>query len=142
MVAKSDKPVATGIQLTPLDEPFRQDPYPILADLRERDPTHRDTELHRVFLTRHDQVHDVLRSKTMWVDARKARDDSFHAMFLRPNEEQPSMLGMDDPDHRRLRIGVDHLPASGGGPGRQHRGFQSIGPGHRAKGESARGQAG
>jgi cytochrome P450 len=103
MVAKSDKPVATGIQLTPLDEPFRQDPYPILADLRERDPTHRDTELHRVFLTRHDQVHDVLRSKTMWVDARKARDDSFHAMFLRFREEQPSMLMMDDPDHRRLR---------------------------------------
>jgi cytochrome P450 len=103
MVTTTDKPVATGIQLTPLDEPFREDPYPILADLRTREPAHRDTELNRVFLTRHDEVHDVLRSKAMWVDARKARDDSFHAMFLRFREEQPSMLMMDDPDHRRLR---------------------------------------
>ncbi len=49
MVTTTDKPVATGIQLTPLDEPFRADPYPILADLRRREPAHRDTELNRVF---------------------------------------------------------------------------------------------
>ena len=35
--------VPTGVQLTAIDPTFREDPYPGLAKLRERDPMHHDT---------------------------------------------------------------------------------------------------
>ena len=31
----ADKPLLTGIQLTPLDEAFKQDPYTVLGELRD-----------------------------------------------------------------------------------------------------------
>ena len=36
-----------GIQLTPFDPAFREDPYPILRELRLRAPIHRDDALVR-----------------------------------------------------------------------------------------------
>ena len=39
--------VPTGIQLTALDPAFQEDPYPILAKLRELEPVHQDTTLNR-----------------------------------------------------------------------------------------------
>jgi hypothetical protein len=47
MTDESAKPVPTGVQLTPLDPAFQADPNPILDDLREREPVHRDEQLHR-----------------------------------------------------------------------------------------------
>ena len=35
-------PVPTGMALMALDPTFREDPYPILAELREREPVHYD----------------------------------------------------------------------------------------------------
>ena len=58
----TDKDVATGLGLTPLDETFRLDPYPVLRDLREREPVHHDTDLGRWFFTRYDDVKRILRS--------------------------------------------------------------------------------
>ena len=102
------KPVATGLQLTPLDPEFREDPYPILKELREREPTHRDTELDRWFFTRHQDVNEILRNQDLFSDPRKARPGSFARVFLSQDEREPSMLMMDDPGHRRLRELVRH----------------------------------
>lgn len=102
-------PIPTGLRLTVLDPVFREDPYPILAELRERDPIHRDTEFGRFVFTRHDDVVDILRHAEYWSDPRKGKPDSFTRRFLGGDtDEEPSMLLMDDPGHRRLRELVRH----------------------------------
>jgi cytochrome P450 len=98
----------TGVQLTALDPTFREDPYPILAALREHDPIHRDTELGRLIFTRHDDVFAILRNPDYWSDPRKGSEDGFARRFLSSGDEEPSMLLMDDPGHRRLRELVRH----------------------------------
>jgi cytochrome P450 len=102
------EPVPTGIQLTALDPRFREDPYPVLAELRAREPVHRDTELQRIFFTRHDDVFTILRHPHLWSDPRKGNPGSFTREFLSRGDEEPSMLLMDDPGHRRLRELVRH----------------------------------
>jgi len=99
----TDPSLPSGIRLTVLDEDFRQDPYAVLAEVRRRAPTHFDHELGRLFVAEHDLVHDILRDKALWSDPRKANADSFSRFLLPENGEEPSMLLMDDPDHRRLR---------------------------------------
>jgi cytochrome P450 len=104
--AADAKPVPTGVQLTPLDPAFQVDPQPILDELREREPVHHDTQLHRYVLTRHDDVDALLRDRAHSVDPRNAADGSFEKMFLYRAEEQdflPSMLFADPPYHTRLR---------------------------------------
>jgi cytochrome P450 len=94
----------TGSRLTALDERFREDPYPILRRLREQDPIHEDRELKRWFITDHDVVRAVLRGEEFCVDARKAAADGFARKISGTQAgARPSMLGLDDPDHRRLR---------------------------------------
>lgn len=95
--------VPTGLELTVLDPRFREDPYPVLAELRRREPVHHDEVLGQYVLTRHDDVHDVLHDLSLWSDPRKARPGSFTHEFLGQGDEEPSMLLMDDPGHRRLR---------------------------------------
>ena len=104
MAAKQyDSPIPTGVRLTHFDPEFRKNPYPILAELRERDPIHRDTELGRWVFTRHDDVWEILRNPEYWSDPRKGNPDSFARRFLGSGDEEPSMLLMDNPGHRRLR---------------------------------------
>jgi hypothetical protein len=93
-----------GIALTALDEGFREDPYPILKLLRSRAPVLNDDELHRYIYTRHDDVKAILRDKRFWTDPRKANPGTFTRAFLGRGDEEPSMLLMDEPDHRRLRM--------------------------------------
>lgn len=95
--------IPSGVRLTALDPEFREDPYAVLAELRRRAPTHFDSELVRLVVTDHDQVHDILRHKEMWSDPRKGNPESFSQFLLPPEGEEPSMLLMDDPDHKRLR---------------------------------------
>lgn len=93
-----------GIELTPLDERFRADPYPVLARLRTVAPVHEDTQLRRFIYTRHDDVYEILRDRDFWSDPRKANPGTFTREFLGSNQdEEPSMLLMDEPGHRRLR---------------------------------------
>lgn len=99
----TDDSVPSGIRLTALDEAFREDPYAVLAEVRRRAPTHFDHELGRLFVADHDLVHDILRDKSLWSDPRKANPDAFSRFLLPEDGGQPSMLLMDDPDHRRLR---------------------------------------
>lgn len=100
------RPIPTGLQLTPLDAEYQDDPYAILAEIREREPVHYDAVLRRWFLTRHDDVDSVLRDRGLAVDPRKAAPDTFIQIFLgRPEdtERERSMLFADPPYHTRLR---------------------------------------
>jgi cytochrome P450 len=95
-----------GVQLTAIDENFRADPYPLLHDLRRRAPVLDDRELGRLVYTRHDDVKAILRDKNLLSDPRKANPGSFTREYLGANlgeDEEPSMLLMDEPGHRRLR---------------------------------------
>ncbi|WP_339830718.1 cytochrome P450 [uncultured Parvibaculum sp.] len=101
-------PIRTGIGLTALDEAYREDLYRVLDEMRSHDPVHRDRELGRIFLTRHDDVRAVLRDKTLHVDPRHALPDSYIRLITGASVEtedafDPSMLFSDEPDHRRLR---------------------------------------
>ena len=99
----------TGIQLTAFDETFRADPYPVLKQLRSREPVHRDQQLKRWFVTRHETVRELLRNKELSVDFSTAHRDSYagrqYAGFLASGLSigTRSMLVKDDPEHRRLR---------------------------------------
>ncbi|MBO6657810.1 MAG: cytochrome P450 [Pseudomonadales bacterium] len=102
----SEKSLPIGVALTPLNEDFREDPYPILAKIRDQAPVLEDTELRRFIYSRHDTVKSILRDSGMWSDPRKANPGTFSAEFLgrgMSEHEDPSMLMMDEPDHRRLR---------------------------------------
>lgn len=102
----SEKSLPNGIALTPLNDAFRVDPYPILAEIRTHAPVLEDTELRRFIYCRHDTVKSILRDPDMWSDPRKANPGTFSAEFLGRNmseDEDPSILMMDEPDHRRLR---------------------------------------
>ncbi len=94
-----------GIGLTPLDENFRRDPYAVLGKLREHAPVFEDSVLRRFIYTRHDDVREILRDRDFWSDPRKANPGTFSANFLLGGnrQEEPSMLLMDEPGHRRLR---------------------------------------
>ncbi len=104
-----NRPVPTGLQLTVLDPDFRADPYPILAELREREPIHFNAAMGSWIFTRHDDVFAILRNPDFWSDPRRANPDTFVYKFLGGETgDEPSMLLMDDPGHRRLRELVRH----------------------------------
>ncbi len=98
-----------GVALTALDETYREDIHQVLDRLRAEAPIHEDTELGRLILTRHDDVRGLLRNREWGVDPRKASEDSYVRLITGTNtpegmqEYQPSMLFLDDPDHKRLR---------------------------------------
>ena len=95
-----------GIQLTVLDEAFREDPYPIMKKLRKQAPVFHDTQLNQYVFSRYDDVKAILRDADYWSDPRKANPGTFMRDVLAPGiseDGQPSMLMMDEPDHRRLR---------------------------------------
>ena len=61
-----------GIQLTPFDPKFRDQPYEVLKSLRDRAPVLHDDQFNRWYLTRWDDVRQILRDKDMSADPRKA----------------------------------------------------------------------
>ncbi|MDE0884804.1 MAG: cytochrome P450 [Myxococcota bacterium] len=95
--------VPTGLELTALDKPFRENPYPILAKLRQCERVHHDQVFKRYVFTRHDDVMAILRDRDLWSDPRKGNPGTFSREVLGNDDEEPSMLLMDDPGHRRLR---------------------------------------
>src|SRR5678816_4025859 len=104
----SDDPLPKGIQLTPFDPQFRDHPYEVLDSLRQRAPVLHDDQFNRWYLTRFDDVRLILRDKDMSADPRKANPASYVARIAalsgtNVGSSAPSMLFMDDPDHRRVR---------------------------------------
>jgi len=106
-----------GIALTPLDEAFRTDPYAVLKRIQTATPVHEDTELKRFIYTRHDDVKAILRDSKFWSDPRKGNPGTFMRELLGRglrDDEEPSMLLMDEPGHRRLRslVSASFTPAA------------------------------
>ena len=108
----SDQPADSlpkGIRLTPFDPQFRDHPYEVLASVRERAPVLHDDQFNRWYLTRFDDVRQILRDKDMSADPRKANPASYIAKIAaltgmtQTGSTGVSMLFMDDPDHRRVR---------------------------------------
>ncbi len=106
-MSDQNKELPSGLALTPLDPVFRERPHEYLDQLRAEAPVLRDAALNRVFLTRFEDVRAVLGNRTLAVDPRKAPPNSFHRRVVLgdhdPAEFEPSMLHMDDPDHKRVR---------------------------------------
>jgi cytochrome P450 len=106
MSADDDPALPQGVELTAIDDRFREDPYPILKSLRERAPVHHDAVMNRYICTRHDDVKAILHDKEFYTDPRNANPGSFSREViggLLGFGETPDMLLMDEPDHRRLR---------------------------------------
>ncbi|HKM64371.1 MAG TPA: cytochrome P450 [Acidisphaera sp.] len=96
----------TGVALTPLNPAFREQPHAILDRLRAEDPVHRDGQFDRVFLTRFEDAREVLADRSLSVDPRRAREGAFSRVVAGLTGQDggtPSLLHLDDPDHKRLR---------------------------------------
>ena len=106
---QEEAPLPMGIGLTALDETYREEIHQVLDRLRTEAPVHEDTELGRIIVTRHDDVRGLLRNRNWGVDPRKSTPDSYIRLITGTSTEddlvnyQPSMLFLDDPDHKRLR---------------------------------------
>ena len=110
MTQDAGERVPTGLEVTVIDETFRNRPHERFDVLRARDPVHHDTMLGRVLLTRAADVAAVLKDRNLSVDGRKAAPDSIVQRFLSAQDRDAprSMLVLDDPDHGRLRRLVTH----------------------------------
>lgn len=106
----SDKKIPTGIQLTPFDPDYLEDPYPVLREVRSADPFHHDVEMHRFFPSRYADVKAILRDPDLLTDPNNSKPDSFARHFFSGDpDEEVSMLMADEPRHRRLRRLVNEL---------------------------------
>lgn len=101
--ANQTQELPTGIALTALHPVFRDQPHQLLDALRTACPVHRDTEFDRIFLTRYEDVRATVNDRTLSVDPRKGRPAPHRPNFREMEDYEPSMLVLDDPDHKRLR---------------------------------------
>jgi cytochrome P450 len=92
----------------PLAEGYIEDPYPHIAEMRAADPAHL-TLLNQWILFRFDDVAQLLRDPAMSVQENNIeildenRAELFTEMAGPDLEPSTSMLGVDPPDHTRLR---------------------------------------
>jgi len=89
----------------PLDPDFLSDPYPHYARLRAEDPVHR-TPLGPLIVSRYDDAFQVLRDPTTSVRRSSSPEEIpeyMEPLEKRRTERAPSILGLDPPDHTRLR---------------------------------------
>ncbi|HEU5152359.1 MAG TPA: cytochrome P450 [Iamia sp.] len=98
------EPLATG--LNPFVPGFFDDPYQQYRELRETDPVHH-SPLGMWFLSRWEDCHKVLRLPGTSVDDRNAtmvlRRELTSAFEARDQRRSRSILGLDAPDHTRIR---------------------------------------
>ncbi len=93
--------IPEGIQLTPFDPEFEQDPYGVYARLREAEPVHYDGTSYTI--SGYAEVDSLLRDKRLSVDPRKVgltRDPRANNPVT---QRAPDMMNLDDPEHARLR---------------------------------------
>lgn len=100
--------IPTGVELTPFDTEYLENPYPVLKRLRETDPFHHDTQLNRYFPCSYEDVKSILKNSDFLTDPNSSTPDSFARHFFN-GEEEVSMLLADEPRHLRLRRLVNDL---------------------------------
>ncbi len=93
--------------LNPLDPQFQENPHAVYDALRAQAPVYRDTVLNRTILTEAQDIGDILNDREIFCDPRKSLPDSYLRLVFRVDENfKPSLLRMDDPDHKRVRATV------------------------------------
>ena len=115
--------LSSGASYNPLSAELHQSPYETYARLRENSPVHRTTLVRGWVLSRHADIDAVLRDHRRFSSDRRAspnfeRRSQIGQMDqllveagiekvtrdnLRRAVEEPSLLGLDPPDHTRLR---------------------------------------
>ena len=97
----------SGVAYNPLSARMAQDPYPVYAALRARDPVHRSRLMNAWLFTRHADVDAILRDHGHFSnDPRKGALSRRQRVNLPPPHES-TMLWLDPPDHTRLRALVN-----------------------------------
>ena len=92
----SEDTIPTGLQLTPFDPDYLDNPYPVLAKVRKADPFHHDTDMQRFFPTRYDDVKAILRNPDLLTDPNNSKPESFARHFFSgESSEEISMLLAD-----------------------------------------------
>jgi cytochrome P450 len=106
----TEKPLPTILELTPLNQAYRDDPHATLDDLRERCPVHYDAMAGSFVLSRYNDIRPIVSDNTMWRDPLHAEPSAVFQRGLispdiadQPRGETTSILMLDDPDHGRIR---------------------------------------
>ena len=97
----------SGVAYNPLSNRTAQDPYPVYAALRERDPVHRSRLMNAWLFTRHADVDTILRDHQRFGNDPRKGELSRRQRANLPPEEEFSLLFLDPPDHKRLRALVN-----------------------------------
>ncbi|MEN8182192.1 MAG: cytochrome P450 [Myxococcota bacterium] len=100
----------TGATFNPLDPGNQADPYPMYDRVRQRDPLHRSRPVGGWVFTRYRDVLAALRDPRLSSDERGTRGYErnrrrlMDAGFLPEHDvDTPPILGLDPPDHTRIR---------------------------------------
>ena len=98
-----DSPASTSNPLgfDPYDYSFQEDPYPVYARLRARDPLHHDAKYDLWALSRHADVVTALRDEATYSNAMGVSLDK--SAWGPHAHKTMSFLAMDPPRHQRLR---------------------------------------
>lgn len=98
---KDDLP--RGVDLTCLSETFRNDPHAVLGAARERCPVYRDGMLRDYVVLSADIGRKVLSDRSLPTDPRKTLPTSTRRLRGEDLSQDPPILFMDDPEHKRVR---------------------------------------
>ena len=96
----------SGLVFNPMSARLAQDPYPIYARLRERDPVHRSLLMDAWVFSRHADVDAILRDHRRFASDPRKRERARQRQ-ARMGPEDYSLLFLDPPDHTRLRTLVN-----------------------------------
>jgi cytochrome P450 len=87
-----------------LNPEFRNHPQRVMDELRSTHPILLDESSNVVILTRASDIAKIINDRDVYCDPRKSDPDSGLRRIHRVDENyRPSLLRMDDPDHKRVR---------------------------------------
>ena len=96
-----------GVSYNPLSWRMAQDPYPVYAALRSRDPVHRSRVLNAWLVTRYGDVDAILHDHRHFCNDPRAGALSSRQCAMLPPPEEFTLLFLDPPEHTRLRALVN-----------------------------------
>ena len=97
----------SGVAYNPLSDRMAQDPYPVYAALRARDPVHRSRLINAWMFSRHADVDAILRDHRHFGNDPREGTLSPRQRAMLPPADEFTMLFLDPPDHTRLRALVN-----------------------------------